>query len=353
MPRSASRPLLPALLALALLLPASPGWAQPAGGQAAPPMDWFDLAMGCTAGLALFLLGVALLADGLRAAAGDRAKRLLGHATDGPLRGLLTGTAATTLLDSSSVTIILLIGLVDAGLVGFAQALPVILGSNIGTTVSSQIFALGIEDFAPILLALGLLAPEPWRHWGLAVAGLGLVLFGLGTLGEAVKPLQDQPGVTEWLRSSDAPLRGMLIGAAFTLLIQSSSATLGVVITLASQGLIDLPTGLAMMLGAEIGTCSDTLLATLGRSRAAVRAALFHLGFNIVSVAAGLLLIDALAGFAAWSAGDTAQQIANAHVAFNTAGALLCLYATPALARWMDRLLPDGRAGRPATAAAE
>jgi phosphate:Na+ symporter len=138
----------------------------------------------------------------------------------------------------------------------------------------------------------------------------------------------------------------VLIGAAFTVLIQSSSATLGVIITLASQGLIDLPTGLAMMLGAEIGTCADTLVATAGRSRAAVQAGLFHLFFNLATVTVGALLIDVLAGFSTWSSDATEQQIANAHVAFNVLGALFFLGITPAIAAGLSRLLPDKEAAR-------
>jgi phosphate:Na+ symporter len=344
-----------ALLAVTLVL--AWFWAPAAlaqNGAKAPEIDWPHLLTAVTGGLALFLFGVTELAGGLRAAAGERVETLLGHATDGPVRGLATGVAATTVLDSSSVTIILLIGLVDAGLVGFAQALPVILGSNIGTTVSSQVFALGVEDYAPLILAAGLLVrafgAPPVKNWGAVVAGIGLVLFGLNLIGEAVAPLKDHPPVVEWLKSAGTPLRGVLIGAVFTLVIQSSSATLGVIIALASQGVIDLPSGLAMMLGAEIGTCSDTLVATAGRSRAAVRAGLFHLGFNLVTVAVGVALIGPLAGFAAWSSDRLEQQIANAHVFFNVAGAVVFLGLVPAIARGLERLVPDRRTARTAPA---
>lgn len=333
--------------ALLFLLAAGGALAQDGQG---PKLDWVELAMGCLGGLALFLLGVSELAEGLKVAAGDRVKRLLNHATAGPVRGLATGIAATTILDSSSVTIILLIGLVDSGLLGFAQTLPVILGSNIGTTISSQVFALGVDEYAPVMLATGLLirafaTSDRLTGWGRVISGLGLVLFGLHVLSEAVEPLKEHPGITGWLRATETPLRGVLIGAVFTLIIQSSSATLGVVITLAGGGIVDLPTGLAIMLGAEIGTCSDTLMATIGRSRAAVRAGIFHLAFNIVTVTAGVALIEPLAALARWSSGEAQHQIANAHVAFNAAGALALLWFTPLCARLLERLVPD-RAGR-------
>ena len=332
-----------------LLLTAGTALAQDGQG---PKLDWVELAMGCLGGLALFLLGVSELAEGLKVAAGDRVKRLLHHATAGPIRGLANGIAATAILDRSSVTIILIIGLVDSGAIGFAQTLPVILGSNIGTTISSQVFALGVDEYAPVMLAIGLLIravskSEHLTGWGRVISGLGLVLFGLHILGEAVEPLKDHPGITEWLRATETPLRGVLIGAVFTLIIQSSSATLGVVITLAGQGIVDLPTGLSMMLGAEIGTCSDTLMATIGRSRAAVRAGIFHLAFNIATVAIGVALIEPMAALARWSSGEAQHQIANAHVAFNTVGALALLWFTPLCARLLERLLPEreGAAG--------
>ncbi|WP_052214822.1 Na/Pi cotransporter family protein [Belnapia sp. F-4-1] len=331
-------------LGLALCLLGGAAWAQDGGSR--PEVDWVELAMGFLGGLVLFLFGVSQLAEGLREAAGERVKSLLGRATNGPVRGLLTGVAATTLLDSSSVTIILLIGLVDAGLMRFAQALPVILGSNIGTTVSSQIFALGVDEYAPVIMLAGLLlralsSRDDFKAWGTALLGIGLVLFGLHVLSDAVEPLRDHSVVLDWIKSMSTPLLGVLAGAAFTLLIQSSSATLGVVIVMAGQGLIELPTGLAIMLGAEIGTCSDTLVATVGRSRHAVRAGVFHLLFNVVSVTIGVLLIDWLAAFARFTSGEVPNQIANAHVAFNVAGAAVFLPFSTRIAALLARAIPD------------
>ena len=314
-------------------------------------VDWVALSMGVLGGLVLFLFGVALLSDGSKEVAGERMRSLLERAAAHRVRGLLAGAAATTVLDSSSVTIILLIALVDGGLLSFAHTLPVILGSNIGTTVSSQIFAVGVDEYAPVVMLAGFLARslgpgDAWRAWGTAALGLGLVLFGLHTVGEAVEPLKDHEAVLDWLRKAETPLWGVLAGAAFTVAIQSSSATLGIVITLASQGLVSLPAGLAMMLGAEIGTCADTLVATFGRSAAAVRAGVFHLLFNVATVALGVALIGPLRAFPEMTSGETANQVANAHVAFNVAGALLFLPFTPWIARALERVVPE-REGAP------
>lgn len=313
----------------------------------APAIDWIALALGTVGGLALFLFGVDLLADALRAAGGDRVKHLLERAARNRFAGLGAGTAATVLLDSSSVVIILVITLVDSGLLAFALALPVILGANIGTTLSSQVFAWNVDEWSPLLLIAGVIARllarnDGWKRGATVAIGLGLILFGLHLIGRAAEPLADHPTVIDWLKSlGERPLMGVAAGMLVTLAIQSSSAMMGIVVTLAGGGLIALPAGLAMMLGAEIGTCADTLVATAGRSRAAVKAGLFHLGFNIASVAIGLALLGPLQAFATWSAEDTGQRIANAHVLFNVAGAMIAVPFVRTFAAWLERLVPD------------
>ncbi|WP_294392633.1 Na/Pi symporter [uncultured Sphingomonas sp.] len=323
--------------------------AWPAIGQAGADhhaIDWLELAMGMVGGLALFLYGVDLLATALKQAQGGRFQKLLAHSSANRIAALGSGTVATILLDSSSVVIILLITVVDAGLVPFAKALPVILGANIGTTFSSQLFAWNVDTFAPVAIAGGLLwkalaRSDRARRWATILLGLGLVLFGLNIIGTAAEPLQQQPAVIDWLKQLESPLLGVAAGALATIAIQSSSAMMGIVITLAGGGLITLPAGIAIMLGAEIGTCADTLVATAGRSRAAVKAGIFHLLFNIASVAIGILLIGWLAAFGAATAGDVGQRIANAHVLFNVAGALALLPFTGAVVGLLDRLVPE------------
>jgi len=315
-------------------------------------MSWPAIALEVLGGLVLFLFGVLQLAKGIEPLASRRARHLLGRFTTNRFAGLATGTIATTILDSSSVTIILVIALVNGGLLTFQQSLGVILGSNIGTTVSSQIFARDVEAYAPLVLFAGFLVfvtargSDRRRQVGLAVLGLGLVFFGLHYIGEAVAPLRDNQRFMRWMTGLERPLVGVAVGAAATVVIQSSSAMLGIVITLATQGLVTLPAGLAVMLGAEIGTCADTLVASIGRTRAAVRAGLFHLAFNILSVAIGVILIEQLAALArALPGGDSVpQQIANAHVAFNILGVGAFIGFTPWIARQLERFVPD-RAG--------
>ncbi len=313
-------------------------------------MDLTQIVLGLVAGLALFLYGVGRLAAGMRAAAGDRMQRLLARATTNRFAGVLTGAAATAVLDSSSVTIIMVVALVDAGLLTFARSLGVILGANVGTTVSSQLIALDVQRYAPLALAAGLLVgvlarrrhPEGrWAHAGTALFGLGLVFFGLAQMGAAVEPLKASGRFAAWMAGLERPAVGVAVGALTTLVIQSSSATLGMAITLASQGLLTLPAGVAVMLGAEVGTCADTLVATLGRSREALRAGVFHLLFNAAGVGVGVWGVEALSAFARALGGDTARQIATAHVAFNVLGVAAALLVLGPAARALERLIPE------------
>ena len=325
----------------------SPLSAQASGAAA---LDVFGIELGVRAGLALFLFGVTLLADALKRLAGDRMRGLLERFTTNRFAGVATGTAATTLLDSSSVTIIMVIALVDAGVLAFTRSLGVILGANIGTTISSQIIALDIDRYAPLALVLGLLftalgGSRRQKQAGRVILGIGLVFYGLGEMDQAVSPLKDQQSFIDWMVRLENPLLGAAVGALVTIVIQSSSATLGIVITLAGQGLLTLPAGIALMLGAEIGTCADTLLACIGRSRAALRAGVFHLMFNVTTVAIGLMLTREIATLAQriTPGAGIERFVANAHVLFNVAGVLIVLPFLPLIARGLYQLIPDAR----------
>jgi len=307
------------------------------------------LVLDLLAGLVLFLFGVFQLATGVEELAGDRARLWLGRWTSNLPLGVLTGAVATTVLDSSSVTIILVIALVNAGLLSFSQSLGVIMGANIGTTVSSQIFALDAQAYAPAVMATGFVLlvaarrSARWRSVGVSVLGLGLVFFGLSFMGDAVAPLRNDARVVAWLTGLERPMVGALVGMVMTVVLQSSSAMLGVVITLAAQGLITLPAALAVMLGAEVGTCADTLIASIGRSVAAVRAGAFHLLFNLTTATCGLLLLDPLGDLSTRLPGgdQLPRQIANAHVLFNVAGVLVFTPFIGIIGRALVRVLPD------------
>jgi phosphate:Na+ symporter len=251
--------------------------------------------------------------------------------------GLVTGIIATTILDSSSLTIILVIALVHAGAMSFHNSLAVVLGSNVGTTVSSQVFAFGADRYAAVILVAGLILMyrrrgERGEDYGHVLFSMGLVFYGLHQVGSTMEPLSQNGAVERWLHGLENPVAGMLAGAGATAAIQSSSAMMGIVIKLAA------------VLGAEIGTCLDTLLAAAGRSREALRTGIFHLAFNVITVAPGLLFYQQIAAVGQWlpSGGHVERQIANSHIFFNFAGALLFLPLVSLCARGLQMAVPDG-----------
>lgn len=323
-----------------------------------PAVSSIDVALGLLGGLALFLFGMARFSEPLRDLAGDQTRRLLERFTGSIFGGIVTGTIATAILGSSSVLIILTIALVNAGLLRFEHSLGVVMGANIGTTMTSQLFALDVERYAPIGLMVGLLLSWTARGGtvklvGRALADFSLVFFGLGLMGQAAAPLQQDARFLGWMHEAEHPLRGAAAGAVVTGIIQSSSATLGIVIQMAAQQLISLKAGIALMMGAEIGTCADTLLATLGRSRAAVRTGVFHLAFNVLSVSLGLLLFPAFTRLVVWLPGTgVAHQVANAHVLFNLLGVVVFAWFIGPAAALLRRVIPD-RAGGEALDAAD
>ncbi|MFH7027446.1 MAG: Na/Pi cotransporter family protein [Heteroscytonema crispum UTEX LB 1556] len=316
-------------------------------------LDVFKIITAALAGLVLFLYGVTRMAEGLSAIAGDRAKNLIKKFTTNRFAGVATGTVATTILDSSSVTIIIVIAMVSAGLLTFVESLGVVLGSNIGTTIGAQIVAFKIHEYAPIAMFLGFLLiflgkTDFWKNIGLILLGFGLLFFGLDQIESATEPFKNYPPFLNWMeRLGENTLMGALVGALFTILVQSSSATVAIVVTLASQGLISLPAGVALVLGAEVGTCADTLVATIGRERPAVRTGIFHLMFNVASAAVGIVFAAQLATFAVWvsklagAGDDVAREIANAQLIFNLLGVALVIGFLPLIARFLERLIPD------------
>jgi len=298
-------------------------------------------------GLGLFLFAINNLSDTLKELLGDNAKKWLGYFTKNVFTAILTGIVITTILDSSSAVIIMTIVLVNAGALTFRQSMGIVMGANIGTTFSSQLIALDIGQYSPIPIFLGLLfslfsKSDMVSKTGKVVLYFGILFFGLYTMERAVEPLRDDPAFLTWMEKLDNPLRGTAIGALVTLVIQSSSATVGMVITLAKKGLINLGGGIAVMIGAELGTCSDTLLATIRSDRQAVKTGVFHLLFNVTSIILGLLIFPIFIGFIQQVSGNASieQKIANAHMIFNTAGVLLFIPFVPLLEQLLNGMLP-------------
>ncbi len=325
------------------------GHGGPAAQRASGGLDWFPMAMSALAGLVLFIFGVTQLAQGLGDLNSERMRRMTARFTSNRVAGVATGFAATTLLESSSVTIIMVIAMVSSGVLGFVQSLGVVLGANLGTAVGAQIIALDTERYVPLLMLGGLLLmligkSEVRRKLGVILLGFGLMFYGLEAIDDAVKPLRSHGAFMDAMQAmGDTPWLGALFGAVFTMIIQSSSATVAIIITLAGSGLINLEAGVAMMLGAEIGTCSDTLVATVGRGRQALRTGVFHLGFNLSTACVGVALAGPFVALVESISGGASvgRKIANAQMLFNGAGVALALPFLPMIARALERLIPE------------
>jgi phosphate:Na+ symporter len=316
------------------------------------------LAMELLGGLALFLFGMEQLTDGLKAVAGGGMKRVLARLTTNRFKAAFAGAFVTAVIQSSSVTTVLVVGFASAGLMTLGPSIGVIMGANIGTTVTAQIIAFKVTKYALVLVAIGfgllfMGKSDRVRCYGAMLMGLGLIFFGMELMSTATRPLRSYEPFIDTMRSMSNPVLGILIGAAFTSVVQSSSATTGVVIVLASQGFISLEAGIALIFGANIGTCVTALLATAGKPREAVRAGMVHVVFNVLGVVLWLGFIGYLAQVVRWIsptaehlegasrlAVETPRQIANAHTIFNVANTLIFIWFTGPIAKLVKRLVP-------------
>jgi len=358
--KSVHRFLLPALATLTALAVA-PAFA--ASGISGPDADaginWWNMAMSLFGGLALFLFGMEQMADALKAVAGERMKVILAKLTTNRFMGAATGAFVTAIIQSSSVTTVLVVGFITAGLMSMAQSIGVIMGANIGTTITAQIVAFKVTKAALLMVAVGFSMlffskQEKIKQYGGMLMGLGLVFFGMSVMSDAMKPLRSFEPFLDLMASMENPLIGILVAAAFTGLVQSSSATTGIVIVMASQGFITLQAGIALAFGANIGTCVTAVLASIGKPREAVRAAAVHVLFNVFGVLLWIAFIPQLAEFVAWFspahpelsgtdrlASEAPRQIANAHTIFNIANTFIFIGFTTQFARLVERLVPD------------
>jgi phosphate:Na+ symporter len=334
--------------------------------QIGPAIHWWTMGMGLFGGLALFLSGMEQMATALKAVAGDRMKDILAKLTANRFMGAFTGAFVTAVINSSSVTTVLVVGFVSAGLMTLTQSVGVIMGANIGSTVTAQLIAFQITEAALLMIGVGFTLQfaakqEVIRHYGGILMGLGMVFFGMSVMSDAMVPLRTYQPFLDFMRTLENPLVGILVAAVFTGLIQSSAATLGIAIVMASQGFINLPTGIALALGANIGTCVTALLAAIGKPRDALRAALVHVIFNVCGVLLWVAFIGQLATAAsaispaypglsgsARLAAEVPRQIANAHTLFNVANTLLFIGLARQFAQLVQWLVPEKPPGQEA-----
>ncbi len=322
-------------------------------------MEWGVMAMQMFGGLALFLFGMEQMAEALKAVAGERMKSILAKLTANRFAGAATGAFVTAIIQSSSVTTVLVVGFITAGLMSMSQSIGIIMGANIGTTITAQIVAFKVTKAAMLMIGVGfsmlfMSKDEKVRHYGSMIMGLGMVFFGMSVMSDAMKPLRTYQPFLDFMIQMENPLIGIMVAAVFTGLIQSSSATTGIVIVMASQGLISLPAGIALAFGANIGTCVTAILASLGKPKEALRAALVHVIFNISGVLVWVMFIPYLAEFVTWFSpahpeltgidrlgAETPRQIANAHTIFNISNTLIFIWFTTQIGQLVEWLAPD------------
>ena len=302
-------------------------------------------------GLALFLYGMQMMSTGLEAAAGNRMKSILEKLTSNRVKGVLFGAAITAVIQSSSATTVMVVGFVNSGLMTLKQAVWVIMGANIGTTITGQLIALDIGAIAPLFAIAGVgaimfIKSEKVHHISSIFAGLGILFMGMDMMGAAMSPLKESEAFFSLMTKFDNPLLGILVGALFTAVIQSSSASVGILQALASTGMIPLSSAVFVLFGQNIGTCITAVLASIGMKVNAKRTTVIHLLFNIIGTVL-FTVICLVTPYVTWieamTPGDPVAQIANAHTVFNIVTTLLLLPFGTHMANIAVRILPDSK----------
>lgn len=306
----------------------------------------FSVIVGVLTGLAIFLYGMHLMTDSLKNLSLTKIKQLLNRATGNRLASFFMGVGVTSVIQSSSATSVILIGFLNIGLLSLVKAIPVIIGANIGTTITAQLISFKFTTIYPLFVIGGMLVyfiskKIKNRHIGLATLGFGLLFFGLHLMTSSVKPLASDPAVIDmFVQVGNNPLLAILIGLVITAILQSSSATVGIAIALGSAGLITFPIAFFIILGDNIGTCVTALIASVGGNLSGKRLAAAHLIFNILGVGIALLLVPLYFYLVPLSSLDIARQIANSHTLFNVINAIIFLPLVPIYAKLLKKLLP-------------
>lgn len=323
--------------------------------------DWLQLGLGLFGGLALFLAGLQSLSEGMKKAAGQAMTTVLAQLTTNRFMGALTGAFVTGVLNSSTVTTLLVVGFISGGMMTLAQSVGVIMGANIGSTVTAQLLAFDLSAYSlgPVAIGFFMLFTakrDKVKYYGMMIMGIGLVFYGMGLMSDAMTPLRSYQPFLDILESLERPMAGIIAGALFTAIVQSSAATVGIAIAMASEGLLALPAGITLALGANIGTAVTTAIMGIMSSKStdAVRASVVHVLFNVVGVLVWLPLIWLLVDIAVWispsspeldilarAGAEVPRQIANANTFFNVINTMLFIGFAGWFARLAERLVPE------------
>jgi len=301
-------------------------------------------------GLGMFLYGMKMMSDGLENVAGDRMRRVLEVLTTNRFAAVGVGAGVTALIQSSSATTVMVVGFVNAGLMSLLQATGVIMGANIGTTITAQLIAFKLSDVAPFILFAGMLMTifvkkKRIARIGEIVLGFGILFVGLGIMSDAMDPLRDNEAFRNFLINFKNPVVGVLVGAAVTAVLQSSSASVGILQSFAALGLIGLDTAVYVVLGQNIGTCVTAIISAIGASANSRRAAGIHLMFNIIGTAVYLILLSLFPGMILFveslSPGDGPRQIANFHTMFNLTVTIMLFPFARYLVKLVTLIIPE------------
>ncbi len=302
-------------------------------------------------GMALLLYGMQLVGDGLQHAAGGRMRQILSSITNSRLKGMMVGAFITAVIQSSSATTVMLVGFASSGLMGLGQTIGVILGADIGTTVTVQLIAFKVFDYALLLVGVGFLLifaskRKIFRYVGQAILGFGFIFFAMKVMSDAMVPLRGSPIVKTLLVSlGEQPLLGIIVASIFSALVHSSAATIGLAITLSLQDLLPLHAAIPVIFGANIGTCATALASSIGTKPEAKRVAMAHIFFKVAGVLLFLPFITPFVHLVRLTADDVSRQIANAHTLFNVGITALFLPFSSILARFISRLVPEDKEG--------
>ena len=308
-----------------------------------------ELLLGLLGGLALFLYGMQMMSNNLEAAAGNKMKQILEKLTTNRFMGILVGAGITALIQSSSATTVMTVGFVNSGLMSLNQAVWIIMGANIGTTITGQLIALDVGALAPLIAFIGVVLVvfvknKKLQHIGGIVAGVGVIFIGMGMMSDAMLPLRDEPEFIQLMTSFKNPLLGVMAGALFTAVIQSSAASIGILQALAVSGVIGLHSAVFVVFGQNIGTCITAVLASVGTNRNAKRTTAIHLMFNVVGTVIFVVLCM-VTPFVDWmiatNPANPAAQIANVHTIFNIATTVILFPFGPMLVNIAKKILPD------------
>ncbi|MBZ9636438.1 Na/Pi cotransporter family protein [Clostridium sp. FP1] len=297
-------------------------------------------------GLGLFVYGMKLMGDGLQKAAGEKLKRMLEILTSNRFFAVLVGAGVTAIIQSSSATTVMTVGFVNAGLMNLFQAAGVIMGANIGTTMTAQLIAFKLTDIAPFILAIGAVLvmfckKKKTRDIGEIVLGFGILFVGMTMMESSMRPLSELDSFKNLiLVLGKHPLMGVLVGLGMTATVQSSSATIGILMALAANSSITLGVALPILFGDNIGTCATALLASIGTTKNAKRAALIHLIFNVTGTIMFMLAFRPVLKIVPMFGGDIQRQIANAHTLFNLSNVFIQVWFIGVLVKIVNKLVP-------------